>query len=48
MPLLLIGLGVGALGGFFVSGGAKETSSILKWGVIGAGGYLVAKHMKVI
>lgn len=43
MPLLLIGVGVGALGTYFVSDKVENT---LKWGVIAVGGYLAYKALK--
>ncbi|MDG1285966.1 MAG: hypothetical protein P8P30_00200 [Rickettsiales bacterium] len=47
MPYLIV-LGVGAIGGLYAGKGLDSVSGIVKWGVIGAGGYLAAKHFKVI
>lgn len=48
MPLLLLGFGVGAVAGFFVSDGVDAGGRLLKWGAIGLGGYVAARHFKVI
>ena len=45
MPLFLIGALVGGAGVWFVS---DKASDLVKWGVIGAGGYMVAKHTGVL
>lgn len=44
MPYLII-LGVGFAGGFFTG---NATSNLAKWGLVAGGGYLAAKHFKVI
>ena len=46
MPLLL--LGGGFLGGFLTSKGVDAVGGVVKWTAIGAGGYLAAKHFKLI
>jgi|GEM_PF-4339302 len=47
MPFL-VGAGLGALGGIYLTNGFDNISSILKWGVIGSGIYIGAKALKVI
>lgn len=45
MPFFLAGAAVGAMATYFVS---DSTSTLVKWGVIGAGAYVAAKHFKVL
>lgn len=47
MPVLLA-LGVGLAGGLVIGKGIDGTSRLVQWGVIGAGGYIAAKHFKVL
>lgn len=47
MPVF-IALGIGFAGGLLAGDGIDGTSRLVKWGVIGAGGYLAAKHFKVL
>jgi hypothetical protein len=45
MPLL-IGAAVVFGAGFVVGKGVEGTSNLVKWGVIGAAGYVALKHFK--
>lgn len=47
MPLLFVGA-LGFAGGFFVGDGLDGAGKLVKWGVIGTGAYMAAKHFKVI
>lgn len=47
MPALLL-FGVGAAAGWMIRGGTEDVAGIVKWGVIGGGVYLAARHLKVL
>jgi hypothetical protein len=47
MPIIAV-FAVGAVAGFFVGRGTEGLGNLVKWGVIGTGGYVAAKHLKVI
>lgn len=47
MPFLIVAAFAGVVG--FVAGkGVEGTGNVIKWAVIGGGGYLAAKHFKLI
>lgn len=48
MPLILLALAGGAVGGFVLARGTSDLASVAKWGAIGFGVYVGARALKVI
>lgn len=46
MPLFLLGALVGGAGVFVVTDAADAAGRLVKWGALGAAGYLAWQHLK--